>query len=355
MDVVDVISQFVKLDRNNSGLCPFHNEKSPSFHVTAKRQTYKCFGCGDGGDAIHFLMEHEKMDFMQAIEWLANRYNVTLEYLKEDDSAKQKREEAKDHARVMLDAVQFAYRRYQTNLLNTARDNGPAWNYLLNTRQFKEVTAIVWGFGHAPDEWQFLSSAAINAGHYEAALKTGMVKTNDGKTFDFYRNRLIIPIHNINGHIIGIAGRWIPTGDEEKDKSQAKYFNPQDSLIYQKSKVLFGLYQALTAKAFAKGKDGSSTPAFFVEGYMDVISMHESGFMNTVSGCGTAITLDQVRLTKRYTDHFIVFTDGDTAGMKAALKFIDMCLQENVRTEVIELPEGEDPDSYIKKYSLTTA
>lgn len=349
MDVVEVVSQFVKLDRNQKGLCPFHAEKSPSFQVSAKRQTFKCFGCGTGGDAIHFLMEHEKIDFIGAIEWLAAHYQITLEHEQETDATKQKREQAKDATKGMLDAATMAHKAYQAQLSKMQRSDGP-WPYMLQERGYTEEVILSWGIGYAPNEWQFITHRIINANLYEPASAAGILKTKEGKTYDFYRNRIIIPIHDVHGRVIGLAGRWLPTGNTEEDKKQAKYINPQESLIYHKSKTLFGLYQALISKAFAKDKNGVVPPAFFVEGYFDVISLHEAGIRNTVSGCGTAITVDQIRLMKKYTTHFVVFTDGDSAGKSAAMKFIDLCLSENVRVDVIELPDDQDPDSYIKSF-----
>jgi DNA primase len=354
MDVVDVVSNFLKLDKNNKACCPFHAEKSPSFNVSSKRQNYKCFGCGAGGDAIAFLMNHEKLDFIQAIEWLANRYNITLEIKEESEADKKKRETQKDIIGTLNKAIEFAYFHYHKHLLNSSRESSAVWSYL-NEREIKEETAIAWGFGFAPDEWQFLSSPIINAELFQPAETVGLVKSKDGKVYDFYRNRLIFPIHNTHGQLIGIAGRWIPTGDKEKDQLQGKYVNPNESPIYKKRTVWFGLYQALIAKAFTKDKSGVVPPAFIVEGYLDVISMHENGIRNTVASSGTAITIDQIRILKKYTNHFVLFTDGDASGQNAALKTIDLCLQENIRVEVIELPEGEDPDSYSKKYSLTEA
>lgn len=354
MDVVEVVSQFVKLDRNQKGLCPFHAEKSPSFQVSPKRQTFKCFGCGQGGDAIHFLMEHEKIDFIGAIEWLASHYQITLEHEQETDVSKQKREQVKDATKGMLESISLALKIYQQKL-NAADKTTEPWVYMLNQRQYSEEVILSWGLGYAPNDWQCITHSIINANLYEPAAAIGLVKTKEGKTYDFYRNRIIIPIHDVHGRTIGLAGRWLPTGNSEEDKKQAKYINPQESLVYHKSKTLFGLYQALIAKAFAKDKNGVVPPAFFVEGYFDVISLHEAGIRNTVSGCGTAITVDQVRVMKKYTTHFVVFTDGDSAGKSAAMKFIDICLTENVRVDVIELPEGQDPDSYIKSFIQSPA
>ncbi len=354
MDIVDVVSNFIKLDRNNKACCPFHAEKSPSFQVSAKRQTYKCFGCGAGGDTISFLMNHERLEFMPAIEWLANRYNIVLEVKEESEADKKKREQQKDIIGTLNKAIEFAHKHYHKALITGNRDTNEAWKYL-KQRGISEETALSWGFGFAPEEWQFLSTPIINADLFTPAETVGLVKSKDGKVYDFYRNRLIIPIHNAHGQLIGIAGRWIPTGNKEKDQLQGKYINPNESPIYKKRNTWFGLYQALIAKAFTKDKHGVVPPAFIVEGYLDVISMHESGIPNTVASSGTAITIDQIRILKKYTSHFVLFTDGDISGQNAALKTIDLCLQENIRTDVIELPEGEDPDSYSKKYLLTEA
>lgn len=257
--------------------------------------------------------------------------------------------------------VEFALQKYQA-ILQASRPNIPplllpedtrgadAWDYIFQ-RGYNADIATRWGFGYAPDDFKFISTSLINMGKRQPALDTGIIKESSGSTYDFYRNRIVIPILDIYGKPTGIAGRWVPTGDEEADKAAAKYYNPKDSLLYSKSKTWFGLYQALTAKAFAKQKDGTCPPAFIVEGYLDVISWHEQELYNTVAACGTAITEEHIKIIKRFTNHVVLVGDGDNAGFMAMLKSIDLFLQHDFKVETIELPAGEDPHDYAQGWA----
>lgn len=350
LDIADVIGRDIKLKRsgaNYSGLCPFHDEKSGSFTITQSKQMYKCFGCGEFGDAIKFVQKYHRKDFTEAVEMLASSYNITLEYAKDDESSKQKRAADKDAKQLMSEAVEFALKSYQKILLNASKDSD-VWQYLTK-RGYSYNTVIEWGLGYAPIEWKHITTPLINHKLYQPAEAAGLIKTKDGNTYDVYRNRIIIPIHDADGCLIGLAGRWLPTGNKQEDKDQAKYINPKESLLYQKSKVLFGLYQALNAKAF-KRVDGVAPAASMTEGYFDVISLHENLVYGAIAGCGTSITKDQLKLIKKYTDHLMILTDGDKAGLNAANKLIDLCLIENLRTDIIQLPDGKDPDDYAKEY-----
>jgi DNA primase len=348
INIVEVVGEFLKLDRNHKAKCPFHNEKSSSFSVNAKKEIYKCFGCGEGGTAITFLMKHEKMEYLQAIQWLADRYSVTLEFEEETEHQKKIREEQKDLKKEMLSVTKYAFETFHTSLINAKRSSDE-WKYIFS-RGFNEQTAIEWGFGYSPNEWKFLTTDLINKNLYQPSVECGLIVTKDGNSYDFYKNRITIPIRDhLSGDIIGFGGRHLPK--ENEAITPAKYFNPKESLIYKKSITWFGLFEALTAKAFTK-KNGVEPPAYIVEGYFDVIAMHEAGISNTVAGCGTSITLDQIKVLKKHTNHFVILTDGDDAGIKAAARLINMCLVENVRLEIVQLPKDEDPHSYITSFSI---
>lgn len=347
MDIVDVVGHFVKLNSRNAACCPFHNEKTPSFSVSVARQHWHCYGgCGEGGNAIDFIIKHESKTFIEAIQWLADFYNITLQEKEEDPASKLRREQQKDQKQQMIEAVLEANKFFRKNFANAPAE---LLQYLYEKRQLSPEICDRWQFGFAQNNGLRLSSHLIERKMYNAAEQVGLVKTGEGKVTDFFWNRIIIPIHDQNGTLIGFGGRWLPTGDEELDKRQGKYMNPKESLLYRKTNVLFGLYQALTAKAF-KAVNGVNPPALLTEGYLDVISMHEAGVPNAVATCGTAVTVEQIRLLKRYTQHIIILTDGDTAGEKAAMKIVDLCLQENVRVDIIALPDGMDPDDYAKHF-----
>jgi DNA primase len=349
MDIIDVVGSFVKLNRSNQACCPFHDEKTPSFSVSTKHQRWHCYGgCGEGGDSISFIQKQTNKTFIEAIVWLADRYNITLQEEKESPEQKLRREQVKDEKLLMQQAVEKALKFYRKRFAETAAEHSLN-KYLLEKRQLTRDICDRWQFGYAAKDGIRLTSHLIESKLYNAAEQVGLVKTQDGTVKDFFWNRIIIPIHDQFGTLIGFGGRWLPTGDQEYDKQQAKYFNPKESLLYRKSATWFGLYQAITAKAF-KSINGVNPPAVITEGYLDVISLHEAGVFNAVASCGTAVTIEQIRLLKRYTEHFVILTDGDSAGEKAAMKLVDLCLQENVRCDVIGLPEGMDPDDYVKHF-----
>lgn len=350
IDIADVIGSEIKLKKagaNYTGLCPFHDEKSGSFNVNVSKQIYKCFGCGESGDSIKFIEKHHGKNFIEAVEMLASSYSIDLEYIKEDEGTKKKRADDKDAKQLMVEAVEFALKQYQKKLINAAKESD-VWQYLTK-RGYSYNTVIEWGLGFAPPEWKYITTPLINHKLYQPSEAAGLIKTKEGNTYDVYRNRIIIPIHDVDGVLIGLAGRWLPTGNKEEDKDQAKYINPKESLLYQKSKVLFGLYQALNAKAF-KCVNGVAPAGFMTEGYFDVISLHEQLLYGAIAGCGTSITKDQLKLIKKYTDHLMILTDGDKAGLNAANKLIDLCLIENLRTDIIQLPDQKDPDDYAREF-----
>lgn len=346
IDIHEVISKFVELKKSGNGFagcCPFHNEKTPSFRVTPSKEIFKCFGCGKGGDAIGFIMEHEKRTFTEAIEWLANFYNVALEY---DQVQHQETEEKKTKRQEMLQLISWAQKKYEDLLFSLPAD-APAIAYL-EKRGYTAERMRYWSMGFAPDDWKFLTTPCINMGKHAPGVECGLLYSRDGKNFDFFRNRIMIPIHDHNGVLVGLAGRMLPTGDAAADKKQPKYLNPCESLIYSKAKVWYGLWQALKAirdRGFA----------YIVEGYMDVQSMHDADLANTVASSGTEIDELQVRLLKRYTEHVVMCYDGDKPGKTKAMKQINLFLKHGFKVSVVDLPGGKDPDEFIREYQLTNA
>ena len=341
IDIADVIGKYVKLKKAGSsllGCCPFHNEKTPSFHVFARTQTYKCFGCGVGGDAIKFVMQHDKQTFIEAVEWLAGEYNILLERDENFDATRhQQLESDKDRLR---DLLQFAHNKYEQLLWSLPTD-APVVEYLTG-RGYTEERIKKWGLGFAPADWKFLTTTLINQGKYNDALDAGMVKTKEGKNFDAFFNKITFPLYDMRGHLIGLSARLYTEEDAQKYKGN-KYTNPNNNLLYDKSKYWYGLWQAIPAIK-AEGH------AVIVEGYTDVHAMHDLGCKeNTIAACGTAVTIEQVRLLKRYTTDVVLCYDGDDAGQDAAMKNIDLFLEQNFRVRIMELGEGQDPDSWCRE------
>lgn len=347
-DITDVINRYTTV-KKNSALCPFHEERSPSFHIKQSKQIFKCFGCGEGGDVFKFIMKKERLTFIESVEYLANLYNISLEY---DQQSQAEAQEIKDTRKEMLAVTEWAHKKYVDALLDLPAD-APAIKYL-QQRGYDQERIKAWDLGFAPDTWDFIKSSLINMGKYNVSVDCGLISTKDEKNYDFYRNRIIIPIHDVNGFIIGLAGRIIPSapvsplserrgaGGEAK---QVKYLNPRESLIYIKRKIWYGLWQAQEAIR----KAGF---AYIVEGYMDVQSMHDADVLNTVASCGTEIDEEQAKLLRRYTDHVVICYDGDTPGVKKALKQIDLFLKLDFKVSTIELPDKMDPDEYINHYLL---
>jgi DNA primase len=330
IDIHDVISKFVALKKhgaNYTGCCPFHDEKTASFTVSTGKDIYKCFGCGKSGDAFTFIKDHEHKTYPEAVEWLANFYNISLEYENTEPSSQQ----ATDDRKEMLAVTAWAHQQYTTAIRNLPAD-ADALLYLQGRGYTKERTES-WSLGFAPNDWKFITTPLINMGKHAPAVNCGLIQTKEGKNWDFYRNRIIIPIHDHNGMLVGLAGRNL-------DGSQPKYLNPPESILYNKKKIWFGLWQAqkaIRALGFA----------YIVEGYTDVMGMQDAGVLNTIAACGTGIDLLQLKFLKRYCNHLVLATDGDAAGQKAMLKTIDLCLQLDFKTQVLELPDAMDPDEYI--------
>ncbi|MBP7238951.1 MAG: DNA primase [Saprospiraceae bacterium] len=335
--IEEVVGDFVNLKRRGSnltGLCPFHHEKTPSFSVSPTRNIFKCFGCGRGGDSIKFVMEHEGYDYPEAIRYLAGKYGIQLEETQADAEtllAERERE-------TIYKVLEFAWQFYKNQLHNTEEGRLAGLNYF-KERDFRTKTIELFGLGYAPNKTDALASEASKAGFTSEILQRAGLMTQHGG--DFFRHRVMFPIFNISGKVIAFAGRQMVTA-----KGGPKYINSPETDIYVKRKVLYGLF---TAKKSIREQDN----CFLVEGYTDVISLYQSGIENAVASSGTALTPDQIRLIRRYAGRITVLYDSDPAGIKAAMRGLDLILEENVDIRLVLLPQGEDPDSFVKKVGLT--
>lgn len=333
--VEEVVGEFVHLKKagvNLKGNCPFHNEKTPSFVVSPSKNIYKCFGCGKGGNPVQFMMEHEKLSFIEAIRWLASKYNIELEETERTDE-----ELARIDARESLFIVnEFAKAEYSKQLFETDEGKSIGMSYF-KERGYNETTIRKFGLGYAlKDRHNFYSKLKKGQYNLEIAEQIGLIKEER----DFFNSRVMFSIHNLSGKVIGFGGRTL-----SKEKKIPKYINSPESEIYNKRKTLYGLYHAKTA--IRKQEE-----CVLVEGYTDVITLHQSGIENVVAASGTSLTEDQIRLIKRYSVNIKVLFDGDTAGVKAALRGMDMILAQDMNVKLVLLPQGEDPDSYLKKIGV---
>jgi DNA primase len=333
--IEEVIEDFVTLRKrgvNLIGLCPFHNEKSPSFNVNPTRNIFKCFGCGKGGDAVTFLMEHEHFSYPDALRWLARKYNVEIQEIVR--SPEQVAEiQYTDSLYIVND---FALQHFQQQLFDTDEGKSVALSYF-KQRGLREETIRNFGLGYAPDQWDLLLKTAKSKGHDPDMLrKLGLV--NQEATRDFFRARVMFAIHNLSGKVAAFAGRTMSS-----DKNTPKYINSPETEIYVKNKILYGAFQA---KKAIRQKD----ECILVEGYMDVISLHQAGIENVVASSGTSLTEGQLQLIKRNTNNLKILYDGDPAGIKAALRGLDLALEQDMNVRIVLLPDKEDPDSYVQKY-----
>jgi len=336
VDIIDIIGTFVKLKKrgaNYLGLCPFHNEKSPSFTVSPAKEIYKCFGCGRSGNSISFLMEAEKYSYVEALRWLANKYGVEIEETETSPEYKQQ-QQAADSLYIINN---FAQQFFSTQLFETEEGQDIALSYL-KQRGFREDTIKKFQLGYNPEAKDTFSKAALAAQYnQEYLLKSGLVNNREGVLNDNYRGRIIFPIHNQSGKVLGFGARII-----KKNDKAPKYINTPENEIYIKSKVLYGSY-------FARQPIDKADECLLVEGYTDVVSLHQAGIENVVASGGTALTPDQLRLIKKYTNNLTIIYDGDNAGVKAALRGLDLALEEGLNVQLVLIPDGEDPDSYVNK------
>ena len=337
--IEDVIGDFVTLKRRGGSYvacCPFHSEKTPSFYVTPSKGIYKCFGCGKAGSAVGFIMEYEHLSYVEALRYLAKKYGIEIveEDLTPEVLAARQRNES-----LML-VSEFAGKFFKEQL-NTKEGHSIGYAYF-RSRGLEDETIEKYGLGWAPKGHKAFTEAARKEGYKDEYLfETGLcAQREDGSLYDRFSDRVMFPIHSVSGRVIAFGGRTLVT-----DKSVAKYVNSKESEIYVKSRSLYGIY-------FAKSEISKQDKVYLVEGYLDVLSMHQIGITNTVASSGTSLTVEQIRLMKRFTDNVTIMYDGDSAGIHAALRGIDMVLKEGMNVKIVLLPDGDDPDSFSRKHTL---
>ncbi len=340
VEIVDVINDFVSLKRrgaNYIACCPFHNEKTPSFSVSPSKGIFKCFGCGKAGSAVTFIMEHEQMTYVEALKYLGKKYGIEVHEKEEtqEDVAQRLRHES------LLAVSEFARKFYSDYMMNTDLGRAVGLSYFKQEREMKEETIETFGLGYAPNAKSAFADAALKSGYKrEFLLATGLcIERGSGELVDKFYDRVMFPIHSLSGRVIAFGGRTLMT-----DKSVAKYVNSPETEIYHKSRSLYGFF-------FAKSSIARLQKCYLVEGYTDVISLHQAGVENVVASSGTSLTIDQIRLIKRFTPKVTVLYDGDSAGIKASIRGIDMLLEEGLEVKVALFPEGHDPDSFARSHT----
>ena len=338
-NIVDVVSEFVTLRKagvNYKGLCPFHNEKTPSFVVSPSKGYCHCFSCGKGGNVVGFIMEHEQMTYPEALRWLAKKYNIEIHERELTDD--ERREENERESLFIIN--EWALHYFQDNLLNTKKGQAIGMQYF-RSRGFRDDTINRFQLGYAMPERDALARTALAKGFKKQYLiDTGLCyRKEDGTLQDRYHGRVIFPVHTVTGRVVAFGGRIL-----ENNKKLAKYVNSPESLIYHKSNELYGIYQAKHAIT-------KNDRCYLVEGYIDVTSMHQSGVENVVASSGTSLTTGQIRLIHRFTSNITVLYDGDAAGIHASIRGIDMLLAEGMNVKVLLLPDGDDPDSFARKHT----
>ncbi len=336
--IEDVVGDFVTLKRRGAnllGLCPFHNEKTPSFNVNPTRNIFKCFGCGKGGDPITFVMEHENIGYPEALRYIAKKYNIAIE---ETEVSKEYLEEKQLNDSLYL-VNERALKFFQDQLFETDKGKSIGLQYF-KERGFREETIRKWGLGFAPESRDSLTKT-LTTEKYSIDLLRRLGLTSKQYEQDFFRNRVMFTIHGMTGKPIAFAGRIM-----QKDANAPKYINSPETDIYVKNRVLYGLFHA--KKAIQQADE-----TILVEGYTDVISLNQSGIENVVASSGTSLTTEQIRLIKRFTPNIKIIYDGDAAGVKAALRGLDMVLEEDMNVKIVLLPNKEDPDSYVRSVGAT--
>lgn len=336
IDIAEIVGSFVKLKKRGSnylGLCPFHNEKSPSFTVSPAKEIYKCFGCGKSGNSIGFLMDLEKYTYVEALRWLANKYGVEIE--ETEVSPEQKLQQQSSESLYIIN--NFGQEFFTRSLFETEEGRDVALSYL-KERGFREDIIKRFQIGYDPASGDAFAKAAVNAQYNPELLqKSGLVVLRDNILRDNYRGRIIFPVHNQSGKVSGFGARLIKNNDRSP-----KYINTPENEIYVKSKILYGSY-------FARLAIDKADECLLVEGYTDVVSLHQAGIENVVASGGTSLTPDQLRLVKKYTKNLTIIYDGDSAGVKAALRGMDLALEEGLNVKLVLIPDKEDPDSYVNK------
>ena len=339
-EITEVVQDFVNLKKrgvNYLGLCPFHNEKTPSFTVSPSKGIYKCFGCGKGGNAVNFIMEHEHLSYPESLKYLAKKYNI--EVVEKELTAEEIQQQNERDS--LLIVTKFANSYFQEKLHKNTDGRAIGLSYF-KERGFSEEIIKKFELGYSLDVKDAFTTAAEETGYkIDFIEKAGLTIVNENGKFDRFRGRVIFPIHGLSGNVIGFGGRIL-----KKDAKAAKYLNSPESDIYHKSRILYGMF-------FAKKSITQLDKCYLVEGYTDVISMHQSGIENVVASSGTSLTVEQIRLIKRFTPNVTIIYDGDAAGIKASLRGIDLVLEQGLNVRVLLLPEGEDPDSFAKSHSAT--
>lgn len=336
IDIIDIINDFIKLKKRGSnylGLCPFHNEKTPSFTVSPSKEIYKCFGCGRSGNSISFIMEHEKYTYVEALKWLAKRYNIEIEETVVSNEVREQQQISES----LYIINGFAQKFLSNNLLNHEEGQSIALSYL-HERGFKNEIIEKFQIGYSLNSINHLSAEFITQQfNPEIAVKSGLSAFRNDELVDNYRGRIIFPVHNNSGKILGFGARIIGKNDKAP-----KYINTPENELYVKSKILYGLY-------FSRYGIDKQNECLLVEGYTDVVSLHQAGIENVVASGGTSLTPDQLRLIKKYTNNLTIIYDGDSAGIKAAMRGVDLALEESLNVKLVLIPDNEDPDSYVRK------
>jgi DNA primase len=338
--IEEVVGEFVHLKKSGSaykGLSPFANEKTPSFYVVPSKNIYKDFSSGKGGNVVDFLMQHEKLSYPEALRWLAAKYNIPIE---EEQQTEEQQLEKSEREQLSI-VTEFAAKYFREQMHDTDEGRAIGLSYF-KERGFRDDIIEKFQLGYCPDRWDAMTKAALeNQYKLEYLIKAGLTREREGAPYDFFRGRVMFPIHNISGKVIAFGGRTL-----KAEKEIAKYFNSPESELYIKSNVLYGLN-------FAKSAIVKHDMCYLVEGYTDVISMHQAGVENVVSSSGTSLTEGQIRMIKRYTTNITILYDGDSAGIKASFRGIDMILKEGMNVRVLLFPDGDDPDSFSRKHSTS--
>jgi DNA primase len=341
LDIIDVIGEFVRLKKrgaNYLGLCPFHNEKTPSFTVSPSKEIYKCFGCGKSGNTISFIMEHEKYSYVEALKWLARKYGIEVEETFANDEQRQQLQTA--DSLFIINA--FAQEFFTHALFETEEGQDIGLSYF-RERGFREDIIRKFQLGYSPSSKDAFTKQAI-AKQYntDLLLKTGLVVNRNDQLVDNYRGRVIFPVHNHSGKVLGFGARILKSNDKAP-----KYINSPENEIYIKSRILYGSY-------FARQAIDKADECLLVEGYTDVLSLHQAGIENVVASGGTSLTVEQLRLIKKYSNNLTIIYDGDAAGVKAALRGLDLALEESLNVKLVLIPDKDDPDSYVNKVGAST-
>lgn len=335
--IEEVVGEFVSLKKRGTnliGLCPFHNEKTPSFTVSAAKGIFKCFGCGKGGNAVNFLMEQEHFSYPEALRYLAGKYGIEIE----EEKPSPEQQQVLDEKESLFNLTAFAQKYFQEQLHQSEEGKSIALSYL-KERGFSTEIIRKFGIGYCHKQWDDFTQLALKNGYKkEYLLQASLSRSKDQMLYDAFRGRIVFPIHNLSGRVLGFGARIM-----SNEPNKPKYINSSESGIYHKSRVLYGLY-------FGKSAIVEHDNCYLVEGYTDVISLHQAGVENVIASSGTSLTIEQIRLIRRYTQNITLLFDGDPAGIKAAFRGIDMILEEGMNVRLVLFPEGEDPDSYAQKH-----